>query len=78
MPIKTSLTIRKYYNVSCILYCIQYGDTILYKACCRGDQYTVDLLIKVGANIDIVNNVSLWYEDIYHLIYFFRKKEQNI
>ena len=59
MPIKTSLTIRKYYNVSCILYCIQYGDTILYKACSRGDQCTVDLLIKVGANIDIVNNVSL-------------------
>ena len=47
------------YIVSCILHCIQYGDTTLFKACFRGDHNTVDLLIKAGANIDVANNVSL-------------------
>ena len=59
MTIQTSLIIELYYYVSCTLYCIQNGDTTLYKACSRGDDKTVDLLIKAGANIDIVNNVSL-------------------
>ena len=57
--IQISFIIQLYYNVSSILYCIQYGDTRLHKACSRGDHNTVDLLIKTGANIDIVNNVSL-------------------
>ena len=38
---------------------MQNGHTALYKACYRGDHNTVDLLIKAGANVDIVNNVSL-------------------
>ena len=63
-----------YYNVSCILYIIQDGETILHKACSRGDHNTVDFLIKAGANIDIVNNVSLWYDNVYHLIILFREK----
>ena len=53
---------------------MQDGDTALYKACSRGDHNTVDLLIKAGANVDIVNNVSLWYDNVYHLIYSFREK----
>ena len=53
-----------YYNVSCILYIIQDGESILHKACYIGDHNTVDLLIKAGANIDIVNNVSLWYDNV--------------
>ena len=59
MAIQMCFIIPFYYNVLCILYCIQYGNTALYKACFRGDHNTVDLLIKAGANIDIANNVSL-------------------
>ena len=57
--IKISFIIELYYYVSYTLYCIQYGDTTLYKACSRGYDKTVDLLIKAGANIDVVNDVSL-------------------
>ena len=60
--------------MQCILYCIQYGDTALYKACSRGHHNTVDLLIKAGANIDVVNNVSLWYDNVYYLVYWYREK----
>ena len=59
MIIQTPFLIELYYYVPYTLYCIQNGDTTLYKACSRGDDKTVDLLIKAGANIDIVNNVSL-------------------
>ena len=59
MSIQISIKIQFYYNISCILYCIQNGDTTLYKACSRGDDTTVDLLIKAGANVDFINNVSL-------------------
>ena len=67
--------LKSLYIVSCILHCIQYGDTTLFKACFRGDHDTVDLLIKAGANIDVANNVSLWYDNIYiiWLIYSERK-----
>ena len=53
---------------------MQNGDAPLYKASSRGDRNTVDLLIKAGANVDIVNNVSLWYDNVYHLIDLFREK----
>ena len=59
MSIHISFKIQFYYNISCILYCIQNGDTRLYKACSRGDNTIVDILIKVGANVDFINNVSL-------------------
>ena len=59
MSVQISIKIQFYYNISYVLYCIQNGDTTLYKACSRGDNTTVDLLIKAGANVDIVNNVSL-------------------
>ena len=52
---------------------MQYGDTALHKACSRGDHNTVDLLIKAGANVDIVNNVSLSYDNVYHFMYFSKK-----
>ena len=58
MSIQITFIIQFYYNVSYILYYIQYGDTSLYKACSRGDHNTVDLLIKAGANIDIACGVS--------------------
>ena len=67
-----------YYIVSFILYIIQYGDTTLHKACSRGDHNTVDLLIRAGANIDIANNVSLWHDNVCHLIYLSREKNNKI
>ena len=54
-----------YYNLSCILCCIQYGDAALHIACSRGDHNEVDLLIKAGVNVDVVDNVSLWYDYVY-------------
>lgn len=54
-----SFIIQLYYNLSCILYYIQDGNTSLYNVCSRGDHNTADLLIKAGAKIDIVNDVSL-------------------
>ena len=55
---------------------MQYGDTALHKACSRGDHNTVDLLIKAGANVDIVNNVSLSYDNVYHFMYFSKKRNK--
>ena len=59
MSIQIIFIIQLYYNASCILYFIQHGSTTLFKACSRGDVNTVDLLIKAGANVDIVNKVSV-------------------
>ena len=50
--------IQLYYNVLCILFCIQDGDTPLYIAYKYNYYDTVDLLVKAGANPDIANNVS--------------------
>ena len=62
-----------YNNLSNILYCIQDGNTTLHNACSSGNYNIVDLLIKAGVNTDIANNVSLLYDNVYCLFYFFRE-----
>ena len=59
------------------LCCMQNGDTALHRACSRRDYNTVDLLMKDGVNVDNVNNVSLWYDNVYHLINFFTEKNKK-